>query len=100
MKWTIIDSKIKKDIDKLPKSIRIKYKFWKRLIEFNGLKPLRQLKSYHFEKLSGKRKKQYSCRLSNSYRIIFKIEKDKIRIIVLEVNKRLIDCRAGRLLIS
>jgi toxin HigB-1 len=50
---------------------------------------LRAIKSYHFEKLSGKRalKHQYSMRLNNQFRLIFQIGREDggNRLIIVEI---------------
>ena len=38
---------------------------------------IRAMKSLHFEKLSGARRRQYSLRLNKQYRLIIQIEKDE-----------------------
>jgi toxin HigB-1 len=51
-------------------------------------KDLGNLKSLHFEKLSGNLKGKYSVRINDSYRVIFRLEKDgkneRIEIILIE----------------
>lgn len=87
MKWKVEDKRAAKEISKLPLHIQENYKYWKRIITENGTEKLRDIRSYHFEKLSGKRAGQYSCRLSKGYRVIFDINKEIITVYVLEVNK-------------
>jgi mRNA-degrading endonuclease RelE of RelBE toxin-antitoxin system len=87
MMWNVEDKKAAKEISKLPLHIQENYKYWKRIIIVNGIEKIREIKSYHFEKLSGKRQGQHSCRLSKGYRIIFEIQKNIITVFVLEVNK-------------
>ena len=45
---------------------------------------LRGVKSLHFEKLNGDRSGKYSIRVIDGWRIIFRIEKDEIKILVIE----------------
>jgi len=46
---------------------------------------LRALKSYHFEKLSGRRSGQYSLRLNNQFRLIVELQEDSSGKLVLIV---------------
>lgn len=45
---------------------------------------LRGVKSLHFEKLSGDRQGKYLIRVLDGWRIIFRIDKEKIRILIVE----------------
>jgi plasmid maintenance system killer protein len=85
--WVVYDSQIKKMLDKLPREIQIKYSTWRKLIECNSSIILRRIKSYHYEKLLGKRKGQFSCRLSKSYRVVFTQNNYELKIFVMEVTK-------------
>ena len=88
MTWVVIESKnIIKDLNKLPKHIQASYSYWRNIVMFDGITKLRAIKSFHFEKLKGKRSDQFSCRLSKSYRVIFNIVLKKVTVIVVEVNK-------------
>ncbi|MGR3177234.1 MAG: type II toxin-antitoxin system RelE/ParE family toxin [Candidatus Anammoxibacter sp.] len=74
-------------MSKLDKSIRAAYSAWKWIVINNGIEGLRNVKGFHFEKLKGKRKGQYSCRLNKGYRVFFKKIVNTIIIEVLEINK-------------
>ncbi len=65
--------------------------FIKRVIQIEqaqNTNDLRMVKSLHFEKLSGNFEGKYSIRINQSYRIIFRIEKDgnnnRVEIICIE----------------
>ncbi|MBE8713868.1 type II toxin-antitoxin system RelE/ParE family toxin [Sphingobacterium hungaricum] len=45
---------------------------------------LRGIKSLHFEKLSGAEAGKYLIRVQDGWRIIFRIEKEEIKILVIE----------------
>ena len=88
MNWVVVESKnVIKELTKLPKHIQASYSYWRNLIIFDGITKLREIKSFHFEKLKGQRNKQFSCRLSKSYRVIFEIIMKEVKVIVMEVNK-------------
>jgi mRNA-degrading endonuclease RelE of RelBE toxin-antitoxin system len=88
MNWVVLETKDAiKDLAKLPKHIQATYSYWRNIVTFHGLQKLREIKSFHFEKLKGTREGEFSCRLSKSYRVLFEIREKEIRVIVLEVNK-------------
>lgn len=72
-----------------PRFIVEKFMLWVDLVESEGIREARKVKSFHDEPLKGKRKGQRSIRLNKAYRAIY-IEKsqNEIELIeVLEVNK-------------
>ncbi len=88
MTWVVVEQKsVIKELNKLPGHIQASYSYWRNLVIFDGINKLREIKSFHFEKLKGRRNKQFSCRLSKSYRVIFEVVVKEVKVIVLEVNK-------------
>ena len=87
MTYVVDERKILKTLNKLDKSIRAAYSAWKGIVTNHGLSELRAVKGFHLEKLKGKRKGQYSCRLNRGYRVFFKEINNNIEIEVLEINK-------------
>jgi toxin HigB-1 len=78
-----------RNLKKVPWHIVARFKTWADLVENEGLREIRKIKSFHDEPLKGDRKGQRSIRLSKSYRAFY-IEKSdgEIEFIeVLEVNK-------------
>ena len=66
----------------------IEVAFIKRVIQIgqaNSTNDLRELKSLHFEKLSGDLTGKYSVRVNIAYRIVFRIEKeaDNVRLEII-----------------
>lgn len=87
MNCIVDDSRIIKVLEKLPKEICAAYSVWRNIVLMDGLKGLRMVKGFHFEKLKGNRGGQYSCRLNRGYRVIFIRGCDVIIVVVLEVSK-------------
>ncbi len=81
------DSKIDKDIAKLPAHIIDKLKSWAKIVNHFGIMEARKCTGYHDEPLQGERKGQRSIRLNKAYRAIYIEDKKIIRITVIEVNK-------------
>ena len=88
MSWVINENKnVIKALSKLPRHIQSTYSYWRSLIINDGLDRVKKIKGFHFEKLKGKKKNEYSCRLSRSYRVYFTLAKETKKVIVSGVNK-------------
>lgn len=85
----ILTKKAERQLLKVPEHIASKFQLWVDLIEQEGLRESRKIKSFHDEPLKGTRKGQRSIRLSKSYRAIYIEKKDgSLELVeVLEVNK-------------
>ena len=80
--------KAEKDLKKLPDRISKKLLAWVSAVEEDGLEETRKNKGTHDEPLKGKRFGQRSIRLSKAYRAIYRIEKKRIEIAIIEeINK-------------
>ena len=86
MTYIVDERKISKALNKLDKSIRAAYSAWKGIASNHGFRGLRNVKGFHFEKLKGERKGQYSCRRNRGYRVFFKQFDKNFMIEVLEIN--------------
>lgn len=84
-----ISKRAKQSLKKLPAHIVDKLQLWVDMIENEGLRESRKIKSFHDEMLQGNRKGQRSVRLNSAYRAIYIERADKsIEFIeLLEVNK-------------
>ncbi|MCP3679902.1 MAG: type II toxin-antitoxin system mRNA interferase toxin, RelE/StbE family [Gammaproteobacteria bacterium] len=87
-----LSKQAKKNIDKAPDYIAIKFQAWVEAVAEEGLMVVRKRKGYHDEPLKGERRGQRSIRLSRAYRAIYEIKKMDGReylqfIEVKEVNK-------------
>ncbi len=81
------DTKIEKNLNKLPLHILHKFRLWVDLVNNNGIAETRKIAGFHDEPLQGDRKGQRSIRLNKAYRAIYTEEKQSIIITVIEVNK-------------
>jgi len=77
----------KKDLRKIPKNIVGKLLTWVGLVTEFGVTEARKIKSYHDEPLKGKRSHQRSIRLNSSYRAIYEIKDDEIKIQYIEIQE-------------
>ena len=69
----------------MPAEILKRYEKWKDIATLSGPSGLRLIKGFHDEALRGDWKGFRSSRLGLQYRVIYKIEKDKIYIQVVDV---------------
>ena len=70
---------------KLPPPIAKKYELWKNIVFRHGPEKLKEFPGFHDEKLKGERKGQRSSRLSDQYRVIYKVERDVVTVLVMEI---------------
>jgi plasmid maintenance system killer protein len=71
-----------KVLDKLQPQLAEKYAFWCAVVRQSGPRGLRAIKSFHDEKLSGKRGHLRSCRLNQQWRILYRVEADVVTVYV------------------
>lgn len=83
----LASSRFEKDLKKVPDFIQKKVLFWIFLVETQGLSETMKSKGYHDEPLKGQRVGQRSVRMNRSYRLIYRLIDNKIKIELLEVNK-------------
>ena len=84
--WTIRESaSARKTIAKLQPQVRRKYEAWYALVQIQGPSGLRDIKSFHDEKLSGPLAHQRSSRLSDQWRIIYEVKADIVTVDVVRI---------------
>lgn len=85
--WEIYEYKsLAKTLRKTPKEIRKRYEVWKRIVEFQGIDGLRNIKGFHDEALKGNLKGYRSSRLNLKWRVIYRIEKGVCEVYVVDIN--------------
>jgi addiction module RelE/StbE family toxin len=84
--WTIYEHRrVSKQLDSIPIDVLKRYEKWKDIVTISGPQGLRKIKGLRDESLSGKWGGHRSSRLNQQYRVIYKVEKDKILIEVVSV---------------
>lgn len=78
---------VTKGLRKLPQHVRDKLHAWVDDVETEGLEVARKRPGYHDEPLRGERAGQRSIRLSRSYRAIYTIERDEVRVEYVHVTE-------------
>lgn len=74
-----------KQLDRLPRDVLKRYEKWKDIVRLSGPLGLRQIKGFNDEALRGEWKGHRSSRLSRQFRVIYRIERDKVLVEVMSV---------------
>ena len=85
--WEIYEhtSFIKK-IPSIPREILKRYEKWKDIVRISGPQGLRWIKGFHDESLKGQWEGYRSSRLGLQYRVLYRIEKKKLYVQVLDIH--------------
>ena len=85
--WAIVEKdNAAKVLDKLPLQVAEKYAFWSAIVRQSGPRGLRAIKGFHDEKLSGKLAHLRSSRLSDQWRVLYRIQEDIATVYVERVS--------------
>ena len=76
-----------KRLEKVPNHIRRKFMIWVFSLEAVGLLETMKNKGFHDEPLKGQRFGQRSVRLNRSYRVIYRVIENYVKIELIEINK-------------
>jgi addiction module RelE/StbE family toxin len=84
--WEILEHRRTwKQLDRLPLDILKRYEKWKDIVRLSGPLGLRQIKGFNDEALRGEWRGHRSSRLSLQYRVIYRIEREKVLVEVVSV---------------
>jgi mRNA-degrading endonuclease RelE of RelBE toxin-antitoxin system len=88
--WTVYEHRsLSKKLPKLPLEVLKRYEKWKDIITISGSEGLRLIKGFYDEPLKGEWAGYCSSRLGLQYRIIYKTERDKLFVLVIDINPHL-----------
>ena len=74
-----------KQLDRLPIDVLKRYEKWKEIVRLSGPPGLRRITGFKDESLRGEWRGHRSSRLSQQYRVIYRIEQDKVLVEVVSV---------------
>jgi addiction module RelE/StbE family toxin len=84
--WDVYEHhRVPKKLRRLPKEILKQYEKWKDIVRVSGPQGLRLIKGFHDEALRGEWKGYRSSRLGMQYRLIYKIEAQKVLVLVIDI---------------
>lgn len=85
--WEVLEKKTAvKNIDKLPAKVLEKYEFWKSVVQISGPEGLRAFPGFRDHALKGEWIGHRSSYLNDSYRVIYVIERNEVKVLVIDVN--------------
>ena len=84
--WTVLQRKsVTKRTRKLPQHVLERYEQWVQIVRMSGPEGLRELPGLNDESLSGEWDGHRSSRLNLQYRVIYKIEREEVQVLVVEL---------------
>ena len=84
--WDIFEHRnVVKRLKRTPQEVLKRYEKWKDIVEVSGPEGLKLIKGFRDEALHGEWKDHRSSRLNQQYRVIYRVESDKLFVLVMEV---------------
>jgi addiction module RelE/StbE family toxin len=74
-----------RQLGRLPQDVLKRYEKWKDIVRLSGPQGLRQIRGFNDEALRGEWKKHRSSRLNQQYRVIYRIERERVLVEVVNV---------------
>jgi len=84
--WEVYEhNSLVRKLPKIPREVLKRYEKWKDIVGISGPEGLRLIKGFHDESLRGKWQGHRSSRLGLQYRVIYKMEKKKLYVQVINI---------------
>lgn len=84
--WQIFEHhNIQRRVRKAPEDVLKRYEKWKDVVQISGPKGLRLIRGFNDKSLRGEWKGHRSSRLGGQYRVIYRIEREKLFVLVVEL---------------
>lgn len=84
--WRIYEHRrLDRKISALPVEVLKRYEKWKDIVVVSGPEGLRKIKGFYDESLHGEWKGHRSSRLGLKYRVIYKVERDALNVLVIDL---------------
>jgi mRNA-degrading endonuclease YafQ of YafQ-DinJ toxin-antitoxin module len=85
--WEIYEhNSLVRKLPRLPQEVLKRYEKWKDIVTISGPQGLRLIKGFHDESLKGQWRGRRSSRLGLQHRLIYRIEKKKLYVQVIDIN--------------
>ncbi len=78
-------NRLVRKLPKMPREVLKRYEKWKDIVGISGPESLRLIKGFHDEAIKGKWQGCRSSRLGLQYRLIYRIEKKKVYVQVIDI---------------
>jgi len=84
--WQIYEHKrVPRQLGRIPLEVIQRYEKWKDIVAISGPDGLKRIRGFNDESLKGEWKGFRSSRLNLQYRVIYKVEKDRVLVEVVNV---------------
>ncbi len=84
--WEVFEHRrVDRQLDRLPTEVLKRYEKWKDIVNISGPQGLRLIRGFHDESLLGQWKGHRSSRLNRQYRVVYRIEAERIFVEVVSV---------------
>ena len=84
--WDVLEHRrIDRQLEHIPADVLKRYEKWKDIVSISGSQGLRLIKGFRDEALFGKWKGHRSSRLNGQFRVIYRIESDRVLVEVVNV---------------
>ena len=84
--WQILEHRnVLRRVRKMPKQVLKRYEKWKDIVHLSGPTGLRLIRGFNDEPLRGEWKGHRSSRLGEQYRVIYKVENERLLIMVIDL---------------
>ena len=84
--WQLFEHRrLDRKLARLPNDVLKRYEKWKDIVRISGPSGLRSIRGFQDENLRGERRGCRSSRLGYKYRIIYRVEAARIRVLVLDL---------------
>lgn len=84
--WSVLEHRnVAKSLARAPIEVRKRYEKWKDIVAISGPRGLVHIRGFHDEPLFGQWKGYRSSRLNIQYRVIYKVQRDKVLILVEKI---------------
>jgi addiction module RelE/StbE family toxin len=84
--WEVYEHKrVDRQLDQLPTVVLKRYEKWKDIVAVSGPQGLRHIKGFRDESLGGKWKGHRSSRLNLQYRVLYRVESERVLVEVVSV---------------
>lgn len=74
-----------RSLDRFPDELLKRYETWKDIVRISGPAGLRFIKGFRDERLQGEWEGHRSSRLNAQYRVIYKVEAQRVLVVVMDV---------------
>ena len=84
--WEIFEHRrVDRQLKRLPPDMLKRYEKWKDIVAISGPHGLKLIKGFHDESLKGQWKGHRSSRLSQQFRVVYRVEQERILVEVVSV---------------